>query len=432
MLHAGLSPGGVQVVALPESLTVAAAIERYGRQDWVQFVEPDYVRHLALLPDDPSFRDGTLWGLHNEGQAGGTVDADIDAPEAWDILTSASNIVVAVLDTGIRPTHEDLVGNIWTNKESTGFGWNALTGTPWPVDDEGHGTLVAGILGAVGNNGKGVAGVAWRVQIMSCKCFNGQRLGYDSDIIACIDFARTNGARIINASLGAYAYSQALSNAVFAAREAGILFVAACGNDGRDIDANPYYPASYDMDNVISVGFTGRSDELGAQSNYGVTNVDLAAPGAALRSTFYLGNNSYLGGSFLFGTSLAAPYVSGALALALARYPDDSHAQTRQRLLETVDNLPALASKCSSSGRLNVRTLLSGRAPALEAVFRSGELQLLVRCAANGKVAIETTQDLEHWQPLCSGEADNEGRFRFATQIQEGTQKAFFRALTDR
>src|SRR5262249_55816856 len=163
------------------------------------------------MPNDPRFLDGTLWGLHNIGQSGGTADADIDALEGWDVLTSASDIVVAVLDTGVRYTHEDLAANMWVNPSNGGDGVKRPPRTNDPEDDQGHGTLVSGTLGGVGNNGKGVTGVAWQVQIMACKCLDSAGNGNDSDVIECLDYARTNGARVINASLDSPTYSQAMS-----------------------------------------------------------------------------------------------------------------------------------------------------------------------------------------------------------------------------
>src|SRR5438034_5690992 len=153
--------GGLQVLRVPEGESVQSLIARYQQSNLVEFAEPDYTGRVFATPDDPRYLDGTLWGLNNVGQNGGTMDADIDAPEGWDVLNSASNIVVAVIDTGVRYTHEDLAANIWVNPMDGGAGWNALTGTNKPLDDGSgfsisHGTLVAGVLGAVGNNGKGV------------------------------------------------------------------------------------------------------------------------------------------------------------------------------------------------------------------------------------------------------------------------------------
>ena len=183
--------GRLQIVAVPTGETVPGFIAKYQQSGLVEFAEPDYFAHVAATPNDPYYTNGTLWGLNM-----------IQAPAAWDVLTSASNIVVAVLDTGVRYTHEDLQSNMWVNPNDGGHGWNALAGTNDPSDDSGHGTMVAGVLGAVGNNGKGVVGVAWRVQIMACKCFNSLGMGTVSDCVTCLDYARTNGAQDHQRKLG--------------------------------------------------------------------------------------------------------------------------------------------------------------------------------------------------------------------------------------
>src|SRR6266542_6159428 len=222
--------GNIQLVQLPAGTTVPDAIAQFKNSGQVAYAEPDYIVHATVTnPNDPKFTDGTLWGLNNTGQNGGTAGADIDAPEAWDLLTSASNIVVAVLDTGVRYTHEDLAANMWLNPDDGGHGTNALAGNNDPSDDSGHGTMIAGILGGVGNNGKGVTGVAWQVQMMACKCFNNFGVGNISSAVACLDYARANGARIINASWG-FTNSLALSNAFYSVRNSGIIVVAAAGN----------------------------------------------------------------------------------------------------------------------------------------------------------------------------------------------------------
>src|SRR5208282_582592 len=177
--------GHLQVLSVPKGETAQSLVAKYLQSGLVEFAEPDYLVYAdATTPNDPKFVDGTLWGLNNYGQNGGTAHADIDAPEAWDVLTSASNIVVAVLDSGIRATHEDLASNMWVNPADGGHGFNAFTGTNDPADDNGHGTLIAGVLGAVGNNGKGVTGVAWQVQLMACKCLDSSGSGSDSTVIA--------------------------------------------------------------------------------------------------------------------------------------------------------------------------------------------------------------------------------------------------------
>lgn len=418
---------GLELVALPAGQTVPAMINRYERSGLVEYAEPDYARELALMPNDPRFLDGTLWGLNNTGQSGGKPGADIAAVAGWDIQNTASNIVVAVLDTGIRPTHEDLAANIWTNPVDGGYGWNALSNSFTPLDDEGHGTLVSGVLGAVGNNGTGCVGVAWSVQIMAGKCFNSQRIGYDSDIIACIDFARSHGARIVNASLGGDAFSLSLSNAIYSLRTNGILLVAAAGNSGRNIDTTPYYPACYDLDNVVSVAYSTRTDTLGTYSNFGATNVDLAAPGDQMYSTFFTADNAYLGGVYLYGTSFAAPYVSGALALLLARFPAEPYPQILARLYNGVDPLPSLAGKCLTGGRLNLRKALSP--PLILKVLSAtpGAVSLRVTCGPNRTCVLQASPDLIHWSPIYTNSTTTNFSFDFS-EIAGPLPPRFYRA----
>src|ERR1022692_3954153 len=259
--------GRLQIVRVPKGETVPSFITKYERSGLVEFAEPDYFGQVAATPNDPKYVDHTLYGLDK-----------ISAPAAWDVQNSASNIIVAVLDTGVRYTHEDLAANMWVNPNDGGQGLNVLAGTNDPNDDQGHGTSVAGVLGAVGNNGKGVTGVAWQVQIMACKCFNNFGIGAHSSVITGMDYAKTNGARIINASWG-FTNSLALSNAVYSLRDSNIIVVAACGNSAADIDLNPTYPASYHFDNIVTVADTTRTDTLATASNYGATSVHLAAPG---------------------------------------------------------------------------------------------------------------------------------------------------------
>ena len=277
---------------------------------------------MAATPNDPDYTNGTLWGLNT-----------IEAPAAWDVLTSASNILVAVLDTGVRYTHEDLAANMWVNPNDGGHGWNAIAGTNDPSDDSGHGTMVAGVLGAVGNNGKGVVGVAWRVQIMACKCFNSLGVGQVSDSSPALI---TPGpmARGSSTQAGASTNSLALSNAVYSLRDAGIIVVAACGNTGTNIDVAPTYPASYPLDNVVSVAYTTRGDTLASASNYGATSVHLAAPGEQITSTFGAMDSGTYAYYTECGTSFAAPYVAGACALMLAEYPTESYQQIINRISE--------------------------------------------------------------------------------------------------
>jgi subtilisin family serine protease len=430
--------GGAQVITVPSGETVPDLIKQYQASGLVTFAEPDYLVHAdATMPNDPKFLDGTLWGLNNYGQNGGTAGADISAPAAWDILTSASNIVVAVLDSGIRATHEDLAANMWVNPNDGGHGFNAFTGTNDPADDSGsHGTMVAGILGAVGNNGKGITGVAWQVRMMACKCLD-NGTGSDATVIACVDYALANGARIINASFDSPDASLALSNAVVAARDAGVIWVASAGNSsnaspGRDVDVAPSYPSCYGIDNIISVAYTTRTDDLGHLSNYGATNVALAAPGDQIYTTFAASDSFYYPPSGLginiAGTSFAAPCVSGALALMLAKYPTENYHQIIQRLLNATDPLPALAGKCVTGGRLNLAKALN---PPIwltsVATTDAGRFQLRLSTGANRECVIQTSTDLAGWTPVYTNTTAPDGTFDFTNSL--GSPAQFFRAV---
>jgi subtilisin family serine protease len=421
---------GLQVLSVPTGESVAGLVAKYQQSGLVEFAEPDYLRHTALTtPNDPKYLDGTLWALNNYGQDGGTAHADIDAPEAWDILTSASNIIVAVIDTGVRYTHEDLSANMWVNPVDGGHGTNSFAGTNDPNDDEGHGTLMAGVIGGVGNNGKGVTGVAWQVQIMACKCFDSAGVSSDSAIIAAIDYARLNGTRIINASFDSPNFGAGLSNAVYRASMAGILFVASCGNEVANVDISPRYPACFGINNVVSVAYTTRNDTLGQFSNYGATNVDLAAPGANIYSCFFTSDTAYLGGP-LEGTSFAAAYVSGALALILAKFPSEPYPQTIARLLNATDPIPTLAGRCVTGGRLNLRNALNPSI-LLAAIPQAspGLVQLQVISAPSRLCVVQSSPDLVIWSPLLTNITSANGMFEFSELIPTNSLQRFYRAV---
>ncbi len=422
--------GGIEVLRLPPGGSVPDFVARYEQSGLVEFAEPDYEAHtFTTSPNDPKFTDGTLWGLNNFGQNGGTPHADIDAPDAWDIRTSASNIVVAVLDTGVWYTHEDLASNMWVNPHDGNHGTNALPGAIDLTgnDDSGHGTMIAGVLGALGNNGKGVAGVAWQVQIMACKCFNNFGVGNSSAILACLAYAQTNGAQIINASWGGN-NSLALSNAVASTRDAGIIFVQACGNSGTNIDVAPVYPASWHFDNVVAVAWTTRNDTLASLSNYGATTVHLAAPGDNIYSTFAGSNNGYLTNS---GTSFSAPYVTGALALVMARYPTETYQQIIARVLNGVDPLPALAGKCVTGGRLNLRKALS---PPISLTSLpsagGGAFAMRVSGGANRTCVVQVSTNLAAWFPVFTNTTSADGTFDFADNQSTNSTRRFYRAVS--
>jgi subtilisin family serine protease len=376
--YAGL--GGLQVVQLAPGENVADAAAEYQASGMVEFAEPDYKLQATETPNDPNFVSGTQWSLQNNAVPG----SDIHAVSAWNTSHSASNVVVAIVDSGIRYTHQDLAANMWVNRgEIPGngidddrngviddvHGFNAVAKNGDPMDDAGHGSHVAGIIGAVGNNGLGIAGVAWNVQLMACKFLAADESGDTSDAISCIDYARRMGAQIINASWGGGDYSAALYTALASARAAGIIVVTAAGNDAENIDQIPLYPACYALDNIVVVGATSRSDNFETSySNFGVVNVDLCAPGSGIYSTWYTGDAAYMTSS---GTSMATPHVAGALALMKARFTQSSSSELIARLLGSVDVLPSLAGKCATGGRLNLAAALGPNPAAVFSVSDS-------------------------------------------------------------
>ncbi|WP_170863959.1 S8 family serine peptidase, partial [Microcystis aeruginosa] len=308
-------------------------------------------------------------GLHNTGQSGGTPDADIDAPEAWDIQTGNPNLVIGVIDTGVDYNHQDLVGNIWTNpgeiandgidNDGNGYvddirGWDFAYNDNNPSDVQGHGTHVSGTIAGKGNNGVGVTGVAWNAKIMPLKFLNDQGSGYTSDAILAINYATDKGVKLTNNSWGGGGFSQGLYNAINAAGQAGALFIAAAGNSGQNADIYPMYPAAYDLANIISVASTTRTDDLSWFSNYGLTSVDLGAPGSDIYST--TPGNSY---GFKSGTSMASPHVAGAAALLWSQNPTWTAQQVKNTLMNTGDPLASLAGKTVSGKRLNVFNALA-------------------------------------------------------------------------
>jgi hypothetical protein len=375
--------GGLEVLDVPAASGIQALLERYRKSPLIEYAESDWFVRGTYTPNEPRFADGSLWNLHNTGAVGGKVDADIDAREAWDLQRDASGIIVAVIDTGVRYTHQDIAANMWRNSAeipnngidddgdgyfSDVYGINAISGSGDPMDVHGHGTHVAGIIGAVGDNGLGSVGVAMRVQLMGLKLLNTNMYGTVSDAIECINYARVKGARIINASWGDYNdfTSQALRDAIASARDAGIIFVAAAGNESGNNDSRPFYPASYDLDNIISVAATTRNDDLASFSCYGPRTVHLGAPGDEVYSTWGANNSAYRN---LSGTSMAAPHVAGACALVWARFPWLTYREVIQQVLNNVDPLPSLAGITSTGGRLNLyKALTRNSGPVLGSI----------------------------------------------------------------
>jgi len=422
--------GNIQILRVPGNAAVRDLIRQYQASGLVAYAEPDFrVRLDGVFPSDPSFLDGTLWGLNNAGQNSGKANADIDAPEAWSARTSASNVIVAIVDTGVCYTHEDLAENMWTSPHDGSHGIDVLAGSNDPLDHNGHGTRLAGVIGAVGNNGLGVVGVAWRVQLMACKFVDASGAGSVSDALVCLEYARTNGARIVNASWGLDDPSLSLFNALFSLREEGILVVAAAGNDARDIDLIPHYPAAFDLDNIVSVAAATRQDDLYILSSYGRTNVDLAAPGDEIYSTDSQSTNAYANGQ---GTSLATAYVTGAAALLRAAHPEETPAQIAARLLAATDALPALAGRCVSGGRLNLRKALGVpvSAPLLTSAMPApGEPFVLCVTADPGRACVvEVSTNLLDWSPLSTNVTGLTGSFSLTNNTPGNPRGEFFRA----
>ncbi|MGH9897264.1 MAG: S8 family serine peptidase, partial [Pyrinomonadaceae bacterium] len=385
---------GLVVIEDLDKQKMQSVVDQYGALSEVEYAEPNYEINLIepsiktripsspdifeettndTLPNDPRFSE--QWALANGSDLTNSSElnsneeqprADISASEAWKYTTGSADVVVAVLDSGVDYSHPDLIDNIWTRSETIApyfddelgtiddvHGFNSASVDGDPMDENGHGTHCAGIIGARGNNGIGIAGVNWNVRIMSLKFMSSAGVGTTKSAIECINYCiarKRDGVnvRVINASWGSPQKSRALEDAIREAAEAGILFVAASGNDSTDADRSPHFPSGYRLANVISVAATDRFDHLAQFSNFGLKNVDIAAPGVDILSTWL--DDSYHQAS---GTSMAAPYVSGVAALLLAREPRLTVSQIRKRLLTGATHLEGLSGKVADGARLN-------------------------------------------------------------------------------
>jgi thermitase len=360
-----------------DNADAATIVEEYSQLPEVEFVEPNYEISLdeidgplvPILPHDPQFNE--QWALANSGQRGGKQGADISATLAWAISTGSDNVVVAVLDSGVDYTHEDLVQNMWLRPSSMTpylddelgaiddtHGYNAIDNASDPMDENGHGTHCAGIIGAEGENDLGIAGVNWKVQIMPLKFMNAGGFGTTKDAIEAINYVIDRkkagvNVRIISASWGSTQKSRALEEVIRKAYENDILFVAAAGNASTNNDRSPHYPSSYNVPNVISVAALDRKDQLATFSNFGSKSVAIAAPGVDILST-WLGN-AYEEKS---GTSMATPVVAGVAALIVGENPRMSVDNLRKRILASTDPIVALKGKTATGGRINAAKAL--------------------------------------------------------------------------
>lgn len=373
---ARIAKGRLARVELTGRYQATAALAQLAKHPAVEYAEYNYIVHALATPNDPSF--GELWGLNNTGQAGGTAGADISALDAWDVSTGNNDVIVGVIDTGIDYNHPDLAANIWRNPGETAgngvdddgngyiddiHGINAITGSGDPFDDNAHGTHCAGTIGGVGNNGVGVAGVNWNVSLIGLKFLSGSGSGTTDDAIEAINYAvalKNDGIdiRVLSNSWGGGGFSQALEDAIQAANDAGILFVAAAGNASSNNDTTDNFPSNYDVPNVVAVASTTRTDALSSFSNFGAATVDLGAPGSDILST--TPGNTY---SVFSGTSMATPHVAGAAALVLSANNTLTVTELKDILVNSGDSIASLAGRTVSGKRLNVASALDEAGP---------------------------------------------------------------------
>ena len=336
----GVGADVVSVSSDPGSLSRSVA-----RMPGVQYAEPNYVLRANATPNDPLYTDE--YGLNNTGQTGGTSDADIDAPEGWDLaglggFPSTGGVKVGIVDTGIDRTHPDLAGKVAGCATSYSSGVTIVNGVC--DDDNGHGSHVSGTISANTNNATGVSGVAFNSPIVMCKALaTAAGTGLTTDIANCINWTANQGVKLISMSLGG-GDNQTLKAAVQSATRKGVLLIAAAGNDG---DSTLNYPAAYPE--VVSVAATDNRDQRASFSNAN-SDVEVAAPGVDVEST-------YAGGLYmtLSGTSMATPHVAGVAAVIFDLNPGASASTVRSKLDAAVDDLgPAGRDTSYGYGRVNL------------------------------------------------------------------------------
>ena len=344
---------GLVRVQLEPGMSVEAAAAAFERRPDVRYAQPNHRFRLAATPNDTFF--SSLWGM-----------TKIEAPTAWDTRTDSSAVTVAVVDSGVDYTHPDLTDNIWANDDPVDGldndgngrvddlrGWDFVNNDNNPMDDNDHGTHVAGTIGARGNNATGVTGVNWQVKLMPLKAGDSSGNLLESWIVAAFQYACANGAKVVNGSFGGYgSFPQSMYDAVNACP--GALFVFAAGNENNNNDVDPAWPCSLSSPNVVCVAASAQNDERASFSNYGVTTVDLAAPGVDILST--VPGNAY---DSWPGTSMATPHVAGAAALVLAERPGLTSTELRRALILSADPKSTLTGLVASGARLNVRRAFS-------------------------------------------------------------------------
>ena len=321
---------------------VLAAVAALELRDDIYSAEPNIISSPATVPDDPKYEDDSQWAINK-----------ISLPTAWNITTGSSSVMVGIIDTGIYGDHPDLNDRVnrTLSKSFTSISNNAL------ADVDGHGTHVAGIIGAEGNNSLGVVGVCWNVSLVSLRVENEEGSFPHDNVVAAINYAEAMNIPILNYSGGWFNYSEAMYTAI--SNYSG-LFVTIAGNESTNNDQVNFYPANYELGNVIVVGNSTASDDLASSSGYGATTVDVFAPGSSIMSTLCSG-----GYGLMSGTSMAAPYVAGLAALVLSKYPSTTVAQLKAAIINHVDvvynsdNISVFGNKCVSGGRINAYRSLS-------------------------------------------------------------------------
>ncbi len=358
------------VTAMSESVT--NVINQLRANPDIEIVEPNYIYRLNKTPDDPKYKE--LWGLHNVGQEStkgkkGVEGVDIGAEQAWDLQTGSENIVVGVIDTGVDYNLEDLKANMWKNEnEANGikgvddddngfvddiYGYDFANKDGDPLDDHGHGSHVSGTIGASGNDGKGLVGVAWNVKIMALKFLTKEGSGSLDDAVEAVKYATKMGAHLTSNSWGGGGVSEILKQAIEEASAKNIAFIAAAGNDSLNLDQEPSYPASYKVANVIAVSAIDNKGLLASFSSFGKKSVHVAAPGVDIVSTTPTGYNSWS------GTSMATPHVSGIAALLLSSEPLLTPSDIKDRLISTSKPLSSLKGRVASNGLVNAYNALA-------------------------------------------------------------------------
>jgi subtilisin family serine protease len=416
---------GLEVMKLSRGVSVEEAIALYRQDPNVLYAEPNYILRTTLTPNDTRF--GEMWGLNNVGQSGGTPDADIDAPEAWEITRGSNSVIVAVIDSGVDYNHPDLSPNMFRNTADCNnngidddgngyvddcFGIDTRNNDSNPMDDNNHGTHVAGTIGAVGNNNRGVVGINWNVQIMACKFVSSSGSGTTEAAIDCLEYVKImkdRGFNIVatNNSWGGGEFSQALIDAIDAQRQSDILFITAAGNGDffgfpLNNDQTPFYPCNHYLPNIICVAATDRTDARSSFSNYGRRTVHIGAPGSDILST--MRNNNYGTSS---GTSMATPHVTGVAALLKADDPNRDWRAIKNLILAGGDNVSSMVTtvtrkRLNANGALNCSdsTVLSWLRPVSSIINGSvGQpidlAALHINCASRNGDVVVTVDPIE-------------------------------------